>query len=111
MGELPPEALAALQQQQNSDSKPAWDGSPMSLSSNADLSSLLGHARTVRSVIIVEKLKKDRPKRGGNSDQFVLFLTDSEAMLFNNRTKKLFRVKRENGVVQRVIEYSHHKHE
>ncbi len=83
LGELPAEALESL---------------------SSDLS------RPVRQVIVVNEVGKDRRKRGSR-EQVVLLLGEGSALLYRSRTKGLSRLDPTAPLLQRAIEYSHHKTE
>ena len=133
LGDLPPEALAALGQQAGGlglsgltslgdssasasdvpSSSNIWQGATTSLSgdgsSTADLSSILG-TRTVREVIVVRN-NRPRPKRGGAKRNLLLFITDKDDVLLYNVHKKLLKRvgTTHKPILARAIELSNHK--
>jgi len=118
LGDLPPEAIAALQAQTggspgsvHNNSPSLWGGDSMSLPGGANLSTLMGHTRSLRSVLVVKNSL--RPKRGGRQRRYVLFVTNTEdVLLYDPKNKSIRRVGTTSSkpVISRAIELSHHNH-
>ncbi|CAG7827134.1 unnamed protein product [Allacma fusca] len=129
LGDLPPEALAALGQQSaglginptqlsggNSGEKlpsPSnlWQGGSESLTGDhaSDLSAILG-SRTVREVLVVRN-NRPRPKRGGLRRNVLLFITDKDdVLLYNIKKRSLTRIgNTHKPIIARALELSNHK--